>query len=153
VYFLCVVDYNTTYNVTVTPWTGGGSGPTAVSMVTTEEGPPSLPPTTIKLTAINGSMIRVSWQPPPQESLNGILRHFRLEWRTNKGNISSITLGGHRHSHRLTNLKPFTEYDVRIAVVTVAKGPFSNWTTNRTKEASENYYLSYTVSQEIFWKG
>ena len=136
----CFADFFTTYNVTVTPKTGGGYGPREVIMVTTGEGSPSLPPTIIMLTSVNAFEIHVTWNSPPEESLHGVLQNFTLEWRkTSEGNISNLTLGGDQNSHRLTNLKPFTEYDVRIAAVTVARGPFSNWSTSRTEEAGKNY--------------
>ena len=119
--------------------TGGGYGPREVTMVTTGEGLPSLPPTMVKLTSVDAFEIQVTWNPPPEESLRGILQNFVIEWRASGENISSMILNADQNSHRLTNLKPFTLYDVRIAAVTVASGPFSDWYTNRTKEAGEHY--------------
>ena len=137
---MCFVDFFTTYNVTVTPKTGGGYGPREVITVTTGEGPPSLPPTMVELTSVNAFEIHVTWNSPPEKSLHGVLRQFTLEWRrTRGGNSTNMTLDANQTSYRLTNLKPFTEYDVRIAAVTVDRGPFSNWSTNKTKEAGKHY--------------
>lgn len=119
--------------------TGGGYGPREVTMVTTGEGPPSLPPTMVELTSVNAFVIDVTWNPPPEESLHGNLQNFAIEWRASGENVSNTTLSADQNSHQLTNLKPFTEYDVRIAAVTVARGPFSDWSTSRTKEAGEHY--------------
>ena len=119
--------------------TGGGDGPSEVTMVITAEGPPSLPPTMVELTSVDAFQIHVTWNPPSEKSLRGILRNFAIEWRVSGENVSSMNLSADQNSHQLTNLKPFTEYDVRIAAVTVARGPFSDWSTSRTKEAGEHY--------------
>ena len=117
--------------------TGGGHGLPTVTMVTTVEGPPSTPPTAIKLTSLSAVEIEMTWNSPSNESLNGILQNYLIEWRISEGNVSNITLGSSANSHQFRNLKPFTEYDVRIAAITVARGPFSDWYTNRTKEAGK----------------
>ena len=124
--------------------TGGGYGPRKVTMVITGEGPPSLPPTMVELTSVDAFQIHVTWNPPPEKSLHGILRNFAIEWRVSGEIVSSMNLSADQNSHRLTNLKPFTEYDVRIAAVTVARGPFSDWSTSRTKEAGERYIEHFT---------
>lgn len=120
------------------PRTGGGYGPKSVTTVTTGEGPPSSPPIALKLNSTSAYDINVTWRPPPNDTLNGILRNFTVEWRLNGGiHLGTKNLSGSERYHWLANLEPFTEYDVRIAAVTVAVGPFSNWSTVRTSEAGK----------------
>lgn len=136
------VDFNTPYNITVTTKTGGGYGPESVTMVTTLEGAPSSPPTIVELSSVSAFEITMTWRSPPTETLNGILRHYIIEWRGSGGDVSNVTLSGNINTHRFTNLKPFTEYKVRIAAVTVARGPFSRWSTSRTNEYGKRLYES-----------
>ena len=117
--------------------TGGGHGLPTVTTVTTVEGPPSTPPMTIKLTSLSAFEIEMTWNSPSNESLNGILQNYIIEWRISGGSVSNVTLGSSTNSHQFKNLKPFTEYNVRIVAITVARGPFSDWYTNRTKEAGK----------------
>jgi len=134
------IEFYTTYNATVAAKTGGGYGPKTVAMVITREGAPSSPPTMVELTTVTAYKINMTWEPPPNDALNGILRNFIIEWRTSGGsNNSSIRLNSDEHSYMLTNLKPFTKYEVRIAAITSARGPFSNWSAVRTAEAGKNY--------------
>lgn len=144
------VAFHTTYNITVTPKTGGGYGPKAVIMVTTNEGPPSAPPTSIKLALVKAVEVLITWKPPISETLNGVLRSYIIEWRRiSDGNVSNITLNGSQNSYNISNLKPFTEYKIRIAAQTVGKGPFSAWEIIKTNETSKNYLLYLQTSAEV----
>ena len=136
--------------MTVSPVTGVGTGPKTVAMVTTGEGPPSSPPTMIVFTFVSSSEIHVAWTSPQNKNLNGVLRHFIVQWReSSKEKIRNKTVSGNKSSHELTGLKHFTEYDIRIAAVTVARGPFSNWFTIRTNETSKSIYCTEFYANKL----
>lgn len=101
---------------------------------------PGSPPTMVMFTFVSASEIHITWKSPSSESLNGVLRSYIIQWRLSDGNnISNVTVNGSKTSHKLTTgLMHFTEYDVRVAAVTVAVGPFSNWSTIRTNETGKN---------------
>ena len=95
--------------------------------------------TDIKVTA---DSIQISWQPVPQESLNGKLRGYMLRWKDVKTENFSVellitecsALSDERESHcfdqpptnfTLRNLTVYTNYSVAIAAYTGGRGPYS----------------------------
>jgi len=96
------------------------------------EGPPSSPPT-FNVSSVSSHMIQVMWESPPKETHNGKLQSFILQWRSKDG-IFTETRPAEDHSYSITGLTPYTEYNISIAAVTVAPGPFSDEVIIRTSE-------------------
>lgn len=79
----------------------------------------------------------LSWQPPPFEGSNGIIRQYVIQVLevdtgslfTETTNITELTLD---------NLHPFYSYSCRIAAETVGLGPFSIPITVQLNEDGES---------------
>ena len=96
---------------------------------------PSAPPQDLRQAAISSTSITMNWQPPPEDTRNGHIRHylvFVIESETRR----SFTLNSTTNNVRVENLHPFYTYSFSIAAVTVEAGPRSNISL-QTQEASE----------------
>uniref|UniRef100_T1JA70 Down syndrome cell adhesion molecule-like protein Dscam2 n=1 Tax=Strigamia maritima TaxID=126957 RepID=T1JA70_STRMM len=66
------------YAIVVQAFNGEGRGPlTEEIIIMTAEDVPSKPPEEVRCSVLNSYSINVTWQPPPDESINGILRGFK----------------------------------------------------------------------------
>lgn len=85
---------------------------------------PSSPPMAILPSLVTDTSFTLSWQPPPFEGSNGVIRLYIIQILevdtgtlfTATSNITEITLEG---------LHPFYSYSCRIAAETIGLGPFS----------------------------
>lgn len=86
---------------------------------------PSAPPQHLLGHAVDAHSVLLSWDPPPLEHQNGVIRHYFLnisapalnDYRTEVSTLNSITIH---------NLRPFTTYYFSVAAATtIANGPFS----------------------------
>ena len=86
---------------------------------------PSAAPSALVLQSCTSQSITLSWESPPEEDINGILRQFVvriLEHET--GNIFTETSDDEQTT--LLGLHPYYTYSVAVAAQTVGAGPFSN---------------------------
>ena len=92
---------------------------------------------------INATAIFLSWEAPPSESRNGIIRQYIIELHVAAlyDNIT-VTVPSMERSVTLTNLHPYTLYECRVAAETVLVGPPSSAQHARTHEAG---YYQITV--------
>ena len=107
------------------------------------EGPPSSPPT-LNVSSVSSHVIQVKWESPPKESLNGKLNSFIIQWRS-QDDVYNKTVSSEDRSHNITGLTPYTEYNISIAAMTVAPGPFSDETMFKTPEFCKFQYLNLCV--------
>ncbi|XP_015126574.1 Down syndrome cell adhesion molecule-like protein Dscam2 isoform X1 [Diachasma alloeum] len=112
----------TRYSVVVQAYNALGPGPmTAESISTTLEDVPSSPPQDIRCTALSSQSLQVSWESPPDTSLNGILRGFKVSWES----MDSLTETG-KFDIKITtaltavisNLEKYTNYSIQVAAMT-----------------------------------
>ena len=86
---------------------------------------PSSPPTNIAVANASSDSFLLSWDPPPVEDINGVIRYYMTrvtEVETGRTFIvtSNITL------LELNGLHPFYMYTSAVAAQTVALGPYSS---------------------------
>ncbi|XP_043281864.1 Down syndrome cell adhesion molecule-like protein Dscam2 isoform X2 [Venturia canescens] len=73
----------TRYSIVVQAYNALGEGPlTSEVVATTLEDVPSSPPQEIRCTALTSQSLQVSWNPPPDKSLNGILKGYKVTWES-----------------------------------------------------------------------
>ena len=85
---------------------------------------PSGSPQDVGGSALSSSSLLLTWQPPLDDQLNGILTSYIVNvTETETGNQFQIVTDG--TSYVLHNLHPFYRYTVIVAAVTIGKGPFS----------------------------
>ncbi|KAI1732012.1 immunoglobulin i-set domain-containing protein [Ditylenchus destructor] len=87
---------------------------------TTHEAPPSMPPSDVRIRMLNLTSLRVSWRPPPADSINGILKGFIINIRSNQSEERDITTNERATSITLYRLLAGASYSIRIAAKTNA---------------------------------
>ena len=84
--------------------------------------------------ALNSTSFSLSWDPPPPQHHNGVIREYRV-------NVTEIVTGQVRQFSTLstelvvTGLHPYFEYNCVVLAVTVDEGPHSPAIFVRTLEA------------------
>ena len=94
---------------------------------------PSTPPTNIAVTNASSDSFLLSWDPPPVEDINGVIRYYMIR-------VTEVETG--RIFHVITNitllelnkLHPFYMYTSVVAAQTVALGPYSTAVSVRLGE-------------------
>ena len=99
---------------------------------------PSKAPNTFTVTAKNSTSITASWQLPPADSQNGIIRGFKLFYKK-KDSGGAATLvpinNAATLSRDVTGLDKYTEYEFQVlAFTSVGDGTKSSVKVERTKE-------------------
>ncbi|XP_033338230.2 cell adhesion molecule Dscam2 isoform X4 [Megalopta genalis] len=113
----------TQYSVVVQAYNALGQGPMTPEVVaTTLEDVPSSPPQDIRCTALSSQSLQVSWEAPPDYTLNGILNGYKVIWE----NMDALTET--TKSETITNaltvaihgLGKYTNYSVQVLASTRA---------------------------------
>ncbi|KAK0170460.1 hypothetical protein PV328_011021 [Microctonus aethiopoides] len=110
------------YSVIVQAYNALGPGPmTAEVVATTLEDVPSSPPQDIRCTALSSQSLQVSWEAPPDTSLNGVLRGFKVNWES-MDSITETAKSDIKITTALTvvinNLEKYTNYSIQVAAMT-----------------------------------
>ena len=95
---------------------------------------------------INTTAIHLSWEPPPPQHQNGIIRQYLIELSTPELD-NNITIVSTRRSVTITNLHPYTLYECTVAAQTVGVGTRSGVEMARTHEAGNHYAYNGYISQ------
>ncbi|KAH9523490.1 putative aminophospholipid-translocase [Bulinus truncatus] len=114
---------------------GQGTSTTEV-LARTYSGTPSEAPRNFTVESTSSKSLRLRWQPPPEDAQNGIITGYKIRYRF-KGldhkNAETLSTDGERNTYALTNLQEGTEYQVRIAAMTInGTGPNTPWETVTT---------------------
>lgn len=85
---------------------------------------PSAPPTNVNGASLSSESIHITWNPPPTDLQNGLIRSYIIEVTENETGIIS------QHSTSMTqitlsSLHAFYHYDFTVAARTVSNGPKS----------------------------
>ncbi|XP_076177155.1 cell adhesion molecule Dscam2 isoform X1 [Ptiloglossa arizonensis] len=114
----------TRYSVVVQAYNALGQGPMTPEVVaTTLEDVPSSPPQDIRCTALSSQSLQVSWDAPPDSSLNGILKGYKVIWENMDG-LTEYTKPETKITSALTvviqSLGKYTNYSVQVLAATRA---------------------------------
>lgn len=83
-----------------------------------------MPPQFLSVIITTSKSLEMSWEAPPSESNNGIIREYALV-------IYSFSTGIEQYfttvnkNFSLSDLHPYTKYSIKVAAVTVETGPFT----------------------------
>lgn len=103
----------TTYMLNVAVLTKSGEGLRSDPLYnTTLEAAPSTPPLNVRITDLSNTTMFVAWKKP--SAMNGVLRYYEVYYNDQVRKVEEE--GNHI---KLTNLKPYTKYAVRVAACTV----------------------------------
>lgn len=130
-YTLHGMDKYTGYQIRIEAEGSNGSGLSSDTIrVRTQSDEPSAPPVNIQAEADSSTSVRVSWDEPEKESVNGEITGYRLKYKTKargaKGN--TLVIDATAREYTMGNLDSNTQYLIRMAVVNHnGTGPFSDW--------------------------
>ncbi|XP_068691271.1 protein sidekick-2-like [Montipora foliosa] len=121
---------STEYEFQVLAYTSAGDGPkSSVYCVKMKEAAPSKPPSGFIVNASTSSSVTASWQLPPKDSRNGIIRGFKLfiNSKCDKPDVQFINVSNTSvYKKTVTGLQGSTGYDLRVLAYTSAgDGPQS----------------------------
>ena len=148
----------TNYNISVRAFTVA-AGPPGSTIVTTDpagklESPtftcshllytaPSAAPQNVAGMAVDSTSISVSWSSPPLADQNGIIVGYNITYTDIEIELFTTEL-----SIVISDLQPFTNYNVSVRALTVAAGP-SGSTTVRTEPAGIVFHT--TISAKFYY--
>ena len=96
------------------------------------------------MTASSSTSITASWQLPPADSRNGIIKGFKLYYsrKGSTGLPTTFTINnGQIRFKYVTGLDKYSEYEFQVlAFTSVGDGPKSSVVAERTMEDGNNYY-------------
>lgn len=85
----------------------------------------------------SSTSLNISWQPPPVDDQNGVIRAYNVSYGLNTQNRREyVNRSTSETEIELTSLEKFTEYVVVVSAYTIAAGPEEN-VTNRTDSDCE----------------
>ena len=103
---------------------------------------PTGAPDNFNATAGTSTSIEASWQLPPADDRNGIIRGFRLFYqKTGSGTSTMLTIQNQGTLRKnVTGLEKYTLYEFQVlAYTSVGDGPKSSSVVERTKEDGKIY--------------
>ncbi|XP_032897024.1 protein sidekick-1 isoform X2 [Amblyraja radiata] len=123
----------TQYEIQVAAYNSAGLGVRSRAVTEyTLQGVPTAMPQNVEVEAVNSTALRFTWDPPPQQFINGINQGYKLlTWIVDPPNtVKSMTIApdfhGTRHEALLTGLKKFTKYYTSVLCFTTpGNGPKS----------------------------
>ncbi|XP_036422629.1 protein sidekick-1 isoform X2 [Colossoma macropomum] len=123
----------TQYEIQVAAYTGAGLGVFSQPVIEyTLQGVPTAPPQGVEAVAVNSTTIKFTWNPPPQQFINGINQGYKLmawpEHSPEDTTVVTITPDYHgtRHLGYVSGLKKFTWYLTSVLCFTTpGNGPRS----------------------------
>ncbi|XP_068731951.1 uncharacterized protein [Montipora capricornis] len=127
----------TEYEFQLLAYTSVGDGPnSSVQFATTMEDAPSKPPSGFIVKASTSSSVTASWQLPPADSRNGIIRGFKLFINRKGSDVQMIDVSNSSvYTKTVTGLQESTEYELQVLAYTSAgDGPQSSVQFVKTKE-------------------
>lgn len=92
--------------------------------------------------------ILLSWQPPPKEEVNGVVRLYLIKITEKVTNITTImNISADRHTGtEIGGLHPHYDYSLSVSAVTILPGPYSTVTVVKTLEDGK-MISKYTLGQ------
>ena len=97
---------------------------------------------------VESTSFLIKWGIPQQNETNGNIRYFTLQAiEIETANIVTFNVSGIQKE--LTGLHPFYTYELRVATVTIAAGPYSEPFRVQTKEAGKNVLQRWILAVYI----
>lgn len=101
---------------------------------------PTAAPQNISFALRNASSITLSWNPPPFEHQNGLIRSYSIiVTHISSGFQQQITTNSGATNYTVGGLQPFMNYTFSLAAETVGLGPYSLTVTIGTVEGGRYY--------------
>ena len=110
---------------------------------------PSRQPQNVQLSALSSTSILITWSPPPVDDQNGVITGYLINLtEADTGTVLHMT--SRTTSLTATSLHPYYMYEVVVAAVTVAVGPYSQPAQITTPEDSKSFTFDLRPQQYIY---
>ena len=86
---------------------------------------PTAPPSRPQIVSYSSTSISLTWEPPPAEHINGILRYYTVVY-TEQDTSLEFSVASNITSLQLTGLHPYFTYVIKVRAGTVSPGPLSD---------------------------
>ncbi|XP_039712619.1 neogenin isoform X7 [Pteropus medius] len=99
---------------------------------------PSAAPQNLSVEVRNSKSVMIHWQPPPPATQNGQITGYRIRYRkaSRKSDVTETFVNGEQLSQLIEGLDRGTEYNFRVAALTVnGTGPATDWLSAETFES------------------
>ena len=107
---------------------------------------PSRPPQNVQLSSLSSTSILITWSPPSVADQNGVITAYQINLtEVDTGTILNMALTS--ISLTATSLHPYYTYNVVVAAVTVAVGPYSIPAQITTLEDSKSSIFDIRLQQ------
>jgi len=107
---------------------------------------PGSEPSNATGTALNSTHIYLTWDPPPPEDVNGIIREYRINVTEGEtGLLLQYTTDPDTREIVIGPLHPYYTYHCTVVAYTVEVGPYTAIITIQTDEAGKdnNYVILF----------
>ena len=94
---------------------------------------PTSPPTNLTVAEFTSDSISLSWNPPPFEEQNGLIRQYFVTITRNDTGMSFQQTSNTTET-AIQSLHPFSTYTIAVAAETVDVGPFTEGVVVRLPE-------------------
>ncbi len=118
---------------------------------------PTAPPQDVRGSAVNSKAVEITWNPPPEEHQNGILKGYRVRYAeadstTEVQDAQMLVLEAGRTDCRISDLKKWTQYKVWVAAYTqIGDGPYSDVIIVQTDEDGRSPNTTQFRTQLLCW--
>ena len=106
---------------------------------------PTAPPSRPQIMSFSSTAINLTWEPPPAEHANGILRHYTVSYQEQESSLE-FSVTSNTSSTTLLSLHPHFTYVIRVRAETVSPGPFSETQSVQLEEDG-----MFSVTQFIYF--
>ena len=135
----------TKYTVSITAFTEAGQSPSVTAEDTTSEDMPSLAPSNLHVKSSGGTWLEMSWSPIREVGRHGIITGYQIQHQLGDGKWAVRRLDLELSSN-LTDLEPFSQYNVQISGRTsIGSGPWSD-TVIGTTSAKRKFFTGRLLS-------
>jgi len=105
---------------------------------------PGSEPSNATGTALNSTHIYLTWDPPPPEDVNGIIREYRINVTEGEtGLLLQYTTDPDTREIVIGPLHPYYTYHCTVVAYTVEVGPYTAIITIQTDEAGKD--INYVI--------
>ena len=94
---------------------------------------PSSAPMNLQGNAVNSTAIQLQWEPPPLADQNGVVRSY-LIYISVVETGSVFQLNSETNALNISSLHPYYTYNITVAALTIAPGPYGVVLTIRMPE-------------------
>ena len=105
---------------------------------------PSKAPESLTLISITSSTVTLAWDPPPIYSHNGIIRHYIIIITDSSNEKLMYNVTG--NTITISDLLPYSDYNIAVSAYTIANGPFSSILTVITSESGMYCNFKYVYN-------